>query len=183
MLLSPDDRAKLLRLARASVGSAARGARFSPDDPPTGALAEPGAAFVTLKTKSGGLRGCIGLLEPGGPLQSVIVDMARSAAIQDYRFAPVTPAEVDNLRIEISVLTPPEPLKDVSGIEVGRHGLIVERGPNRGLLLPQVAPEWGWGRDEFLAHTCLKAGLPADAWQDSQTRIYTFTAEVFGEEE
>ncbi len=182
-MLDQAERARLLRLARASVEAAARGESFSPDEPPTGALAQPSGVFVTLKTKDGRLRGCIGLIEPGPPLQQAVVEMARSAALHDPRFPPVTPAEVDDLRIEISVLSPPQPLDNVEHIVVGQHGLIVERGPYRGLLLPQVAPEWGWDRDEFLAHTCMKAGLPPDAWRDEKTRIYTFTAEVFGEEE
>jgi AmmeMemoRadiSam system protein A len=173
-------RQTLLRIAREAVEAAARGKPYTPqaDDP---ALEEPGAAFVTLKHR-GDLRGCIGSVEPREPLVSSVASMARAAAVEDPRFPPVGPTEVDDLTIEISVMSKPRPVANVREIEVGKHGLIAEQGGRRGLLLPQVPVEWGWTREEFLDHTCAKAGLPKDAWR-GDARLYAFTAEVFGEEE
>ncbi len=116
------------------------------------------SAFVTLK-KAGQLRGCIGYIEPHAPLIEAVADNAQSAALRDPRFAPVTPEELPDISIEVSALTPLEPVADVEEIEIGRHGLVISQGPNHGLLLPQVPVEWGWDREEFLEHTCLKAGL------------------------
>jgi hypothetical protein len=107
--------------------------------------------------------------------------MAVAAAAEDPRFDPVAPGELPGLVFEISALTVPEPLPDPAAIEIGRHGLIASRGGRKGLLLPQVAPEWGWGREEFLSHTCLKAGLPADAWRHPGTLLEWFEAEVWSE--
>lgn len=137
-------------------------------------------AFVTL-TIGEKLRGCIGLTESHNPLPDVIREMAIAAATQDPRFPRVKAAELASISIEISVLTPPEIIPDVELIEIGRHGLIVEQGWNRGLLLPQVATEWGWSREEFLINTCKKAGLRHAAWQDSKTKVYWFEAIIFSE--
>jgi len=104
------------------------------------------------------------------------------AALEDSRFVSVTRDEVDGLSIEISVLTPFHRINDVNEIEVGKHGLYIVRGASRGLLLPQVATQYGWDRTRFLEHTCIKSGLPESAWRDPQTVIYTFEAEVFSEE-
>ncbi len=177
-MFTPEQQQALLEVARASVMAAAKGEEFSAttDDP---ALQRPAAAFVTLH-KRGQLRGCIGMVEAEGPLIDTICDMAHAAASHDPRFRPVRPDEVPELRIEISVLTPAEAVTDCSEIEVGLHGLIVEKGRCRGLLLPQVPEEWGWDREEFLDHTCVKAGLPKGAWKDG-AQIYRFCAEVFGE--
>ncbi len=139
-------------------------------------------AFVTLQSSGGELRGCIGTILPVAALDETVVRMAVSAAVEDPRFAPVDLSELPDLRIEISALTVPEPVPDLEAIEVGRHGLIVSRGRYKGLLLPQVAPEWGWDRTQFLEHTCRKAGLPADAWRDAGTKVEWFEAEVWGEE-
>jgi AmmeMemoRadiSam system protein A len=137
-------------------------------------------AFVTLKT-SGRLRGCIGHIEGSQPLRQTIEAMANAAAFQDPRFHPLTADEVPSLSIEISILTPLVQITEPEEIEVGKHGLVIESGYNRGLLLPQVAVEYNWNKTVFLEHTCQKAGLPADAWQEPETRIYLFSAEVFGE--
>lgn len=137
-------------------------------------------AFVSLHTPSGDLRGCIGTILPVGPLHETVSRMAVAAAVEDPRFLPVTLPELTNLAIEISALTVPEPA-DAEHVEVGRHGLIVTRGPRKGLLLPQVATEWGWDRLEFLDQTCRKAGLPAGAWREPGTRLEWFEAEVWGE--
>jgi len=142
---------------------------------------EAGAAFVTLK-RGDELRGCVGVLSATKPLVHTVGEMALSAALSDPRFPPVAASELDDLTIEISVLSPPQPIRPEQ-IEVGVHGLVVVRGLNRGVLLPQVATENNWDRETFLAHTCLKAGLPEDAWRDPQTSILAFAAQVFGEKE
>ena len=134
---------------------------------------------MTLKDGTD-LRGCIGMTEPHHPLFEAVSMMARAAAREDPRFPPVGPGEVARLRIEISILSSPEPVTEVSEIEVGTHGLIVQQGAQRGLLLPQVPVEWGWDRTEFLQNCCRKAGLPTDSWERG-AEIYCFTAEVFGE--
>jgi len=143
---------------------------------------ESRGAFVTLTTRSGDLRGCIGTILPVGPLDETVARMAVAAAVEDPRFLPVSPQELLTLRIEISALTVPEPA-DPERIEVGRHGLIVTRGSRKGLLLPQVAPEWGWDRVQFLGQTCRKAGLPAEAWREPGTLLEWFEAEVWGEDQ
>ncbi len=179
-MLREAQRKTLLRIAREAVEAAARGEAYQPhvDDPE---LQQPGAAFVTLKT-SGDLRGCIGTTEPHEPMAVNVAKMARAAAREDPRFPPVTPDEVRELKIDISLLSPARKVVDVNSIEVGVHGLVMEQGGRRGLLLPQVPVEWGWTREQFLQHTCLKAGLPRDAWRTGAT-IYAFTAEVFGEQD
>jgi AmmeMemoRadiSam system protein A len=142
------------------------------------ALMEKKGAFVTLK-KGGQLRGCIGHIKGVKPLYRIVREMAVAAAFHDPRFNPVTEAELPELEIEISVLTPLRQITDVEEIEVGKHGILIEKGVQSGLLLPQVATEYGWDRKTFLEHTCRKAGLSTDAWKDKETRICTFCAEVF----
>ncbi|MBC8473745.1 MAG: AmmeMemoRadiSam system protein A, partial [Candidatus Omnitrophica bacterium] len=110
-----------------------------------------------------------------------VKDVARSAAVNDYRFPPVTEAELKDLEFEISALTPLTRIKGINEIEVGKHGLVMKRGYDSGLLLPQVATEYGWDKETFLEHTSRKAGLSKDAWKDPSTEIYIFSAEVFGE--
>ena len=151
-----------------------------PDDAPE--LMEPRGVFVTLK-RQGLLRGCIGTLLPELPLGRAILEMAEAAALQDPRFPPVRGLELPDMEIEISVLTPFEPVQDPEAIEVGVHGLFIRRGDFSGLLLPQVPTEYGWDREEFLDQTCRKAGLPAGAWRDPETHIWRFSAEVFSEAE
>jgi AmmeMemoRadiSam system protein A len=143
----------------------------------------PAAAgvFVTIRTDTE-LRGCIGSLDPTRPLPDLVAHCAVAASFEDPRFPPLTEPELVLISLEISVLTPPELVLDPLQIEVGRHGLIVEHGRRRGLLLPQVPLEWNWDRETFLAETCLKAGLPPDAWQSAAT-LLRFEAEVFGEDE
>jgi AmmeMemoRadiSam system protein A len=180
-MLSEEQRETLLRVAREAVEAAASRLPYEPeaDDPE---LQEPGAAFVTLK-KSGQLRGCIGAVEACEPMIESVARMARAAAIEDPRFPPVRPEEVATLTVDISLLSPSKRVTDAMQIEVGRHGLIIEQGANRGLLLPQVATEWGWDREEFLDHTCVKAGLPKGSWRGGACKLYAFEAEVFGETE
>lgn len=146
-------------------------------------LRAPGAAFVTLHNDSE-LRGCIGHVVAMMPLYESV---ARNAvqATQDPRFYdnPVTAGEIPGISLEISVLSPMRRLLEPRDVEVGRDGLVMIHGQNQGLLLPQIPVEQGWNRNEFLAHTCLKAGLSPDAWKDSTTEVYHFSAQVFGEED
>jgi len=141
-------------------------------------LQELRGAFVTIN-KKGSLRGCIGHIRGVKPLYKSVEEMAAAAAFGDPRFPPVTKKELKDLAIEISVLTPFKQITDVKEIEVGVHGIYMERGYYSGLLLPQVATEYGWDRDTFLEHTCRKAGLPHDAWRDKETKIYIFSADIF----
>ncbi len=137
-------------------------------------------AFVTLLHDGRQLRGCIGIIEAIAPLVETIAHAATSAALQDPRFPPVTAAELPELTIEISVLSPLQPINP-DDVVVGTHGLVVEQYARRGLLLPQVPEEWGWDRIQFLEHTCMKAGLPPNAWREG-AKLFSFTAEVFSEE-
>lgn len=168
----------LLDIARDAVRAGVTG--HEPDVPPAGEFPEATGAFVTLK-KHGELRGCIGTLECRGPLAEEVARVAVSAAREDPRFPPVRASELGDLDVEVSVLGPLEPIDpaDPGAIVIGRHGLVVEEGSRRGLLLPQVATEWGWDRETFLAHTCRKAGLAPDCWRRG-ARVYRFAAEVFG---
>lgn len=172
----------LVALARSAVTGAIAGDP-TPAPRPEDLQALPAAtgAFVTLK-RDGQLRGCIGTLECRGPLAEEIARVAVSAAREDPRFAALRPEELDGLDVEVSVLGPLEEIdpRDPAAIELGRHGLVVEHGHRRGLLLPQVATEWGWDREQFLSHTCTKAGLPADCWQRG-AKVYRFAADVFGD--
>jgi len=174
-------RRELMELAKRSVAAAARGEKASSPETKSNLLDDKGAAFVTLK-KNGKLRGCIGHVIARVPLVDCVNDVARSAAIHDTRFSPVSSEELADLTYEISVLTAPEPIKP-EDVVVGVHGLIMSRGGRSGLLLPQVPIEWEWNREEFLSHTCRKAGLPLDCWKDSATEIKSFRAIVFGEED
>ncbi|WP_207264133.1 AmmeMemoRadiSam system protein A [Desulfovibrio sp. Huiquan2017] len=150
----------------------------APPDPPTDKLREHLGAFVTLKLHDR-LRGCIGNVRGSGELYRTVWEMARSAAFRDPRFPAVTEDEFHALEYEISILSPIEPCPDPELVEVGRHGLIMSRGMQSGLLLPQVPVEWQWNRETFLAQTCVKAGLPSNAWKDPDTTIFWFEAEVF----
>ena len=136
--------------------------------------------FVTLRVDDE-LRGCIGYIHPTRPLAEAVFECVRMAASEDLRFAPLRAEELPHLRIEISVLSSPRPFSRAEDVDIGRHGLIVEQGTRRGLLLPQVAVEHEMGREEFLEHTCLKADLSPDSWKEPETKIETFTAQVFAE--
>jgi AmmeMemoRadiSam system protein A len=176
--LDESDQQRLLHFARQALEEGVRKYELSDvEEEPEGALRERCGAFVTL-WKAGRLRGCIGYVEAQRPLYQTVRECALAAALRDPRFDPVTPEELPALEVEISVLSP---LFDIAPeqIEVGRHGLIISRGILRGLLLPQVALEWKWDREKFLEETCMKAGLPPDAWQRG-ARIQAFTAQVFG---
>jgi AmmeMemoRadiSam system protein A len=176
-MTSDADRRLLLQLAReAVVGFVEQ--RPAPDPPLTGVLGVPGAAFVTLH-REGQLRGCIGHLAADEPLGRVIVRCAIAASGEDPRFPPLAASEIADLDVELSLLGVLEPITGPDDVEVGRHGLVVEQGWHRGLLLPQVATEWQWDAETFLAQTCHKAGLPRDAWRYGAA-LWRFEAEVFG---
>lgn len=175
---SAEERTTLLRLAHRSIESALEGLEVDLT-PPADHLAEYRGAFTTLHL-DGKLRGCIGYVFPTQSLYGTVAETARAAAFDDPRFLPVELGEARRLKIEISVLSPLRPAA-AQDVVVGKHGLVVRHGNRRGLLLPQVPMEWDWDRETFLAQTCLKAGLPSDAWMRG-AELQVFTAEVFGEE-
>jgi uncharacterized protein len=171
-------RRRLLELARAAVTAEVQ--RLPPPVPPAdGVFSRPAGAFVTIR-RGGQLRGCIGHMETDEALGVVVARMAVAASSADPRFRAVGADELDGLSVEISVLGPLEPISGPDGVEAGRHGLLVEEGRRRGVLLPQVAVEHGWDAETFLSETCAKAGLPEDAWRRG-ARLWRFEAEVFGD--
>lgn len=178
--MNSEQRGYILKIARDSIAAALSGGAFAPQKPDDKELTAECGAFVTLTSK-GALRGCIGNIRGFRPLYQTVSEMAVAAATEDPRFPPMKQAELDDLHIEISVLSPFEKVEDPALVEVGRDGLYIKRGSYSGLLLPQVATEWKWDRNTFLSQTCSKAGLPTDAWKLPDTEIYSFTAEVFGE--
>jgi len=182
--LSPEEQELCLKLARQSLEHYYRSHQLLEPDVATMPenLREKHGCFVTLK-KEEQLRGCIGRIVGDMPLYKTIVEYAVHAAIDDPRFRAVTADELRSLDIEVSVMTPLERVTSVNDIQVGRDGLLIKMGFNQGLLLPQVATEYGWDRDTFLAHTCRKAGLPMDAHKSPQAEVYRFSAQVFGEKE
>jgi AmmeMemoRadiSam system protein A len=177
--LDPGARRELLDLARRTLEAHLAGRELPRREPDNPLLREPRGAFVSLH-RGTELRGCIGSILPAEPLHETIRRCAVSAAEADPRFPPVRLAEIGDIEIEISVLSPLRRIDPVR-VEVGTHGLVVSRSGNRGLLLPQVATEQGWDRETFLAHTCRKAGLAPNAWRDPGTSVEAFTAEVFSE--
>ncbi len=185
-MLSEEAQAILLRIARQAVEVAVRGQQPPGSDVTHPELQEHQGAFVTLRT-DGDLRGCIGRFRAERPLWQVVREMAIAAATEDPRFAGarIQPDELDSLNIEVSVLSPLKRIHDPeSEMELGRHGIYVRRGYATGCFLPQVARETGWSKEEFLAHCCAgKAGLAPDAWQDPDTELFVFTAEVFSEKD
>jgi AmmeMemoRadiSam system protein A len=180
--LTHEEQRTLLQLARSAIE-----AELSELDAPrpasqTDALETFCGAFVTL-TLDGELRGCIGHVAAIQPLWQSVRDNAVAAAFRDPRFPEVTPAELAAIEIEISALSPLHVVEDVDDIEVGRDGLLIECGPARGLLLPQVAARYDWDRETFLDHTCRKAGLEPGTWRSEDARIYRFSVESFSEED
>lgn len=178
--LSQEEKKELLALARKTIEgyvTKKEKSNYSSNNPHF--LQESGA-FVTIK-KHGMLRGCIGNFYANQPLYKTIEEMAIAAATQDPRFPSLTQEEIKDIDLEISVLSPLQKTTDINEIKVGKHGIYIIKGLNRGVLLPQVAVEYGWDRDTFLDQTCRKAGLPTDAWHQEGTEIYIFTAQIFGE--
>jgi MEMO1 family protein len=176
--LNEEEKKTLHQIAKTVIENKAKG-KAVPDfkvESPT--LKENRGAFVTIH-KRGQLRGCIGYIEGQGPLHKTIERMAEAAAFKDPRFTPVKENELPELELEISVLTPLKRITDVNEIQVGKHGIYIVKGMWAGLLLPQVATEYGWDRQTFLEHTCQKAGLPSNAWKEKDTEIYIFSADIF----
>jgi AmmeMemoRadiSam system protein A len=178
-MLTEAQKSALLDLAKRSIVAQVTGgrepAKLDVD------LPDSSGVFVTIKRR-GELRGCLGTLQCRRGLAGEVARCAAEAASEDPRFPPVSPDEIPELSVEVSVLGPLEEIdpRDPSAIEIGRHGLVAEQDVRRGLLLPQVAPEWGWTAEQFLRQTCVKAGLAGDAWRHG-ARIYRFDAEVFGD--
>jgi AmmeMemoRadiSam system protein A len=181
--LTPEVRRALLGLARGTLE-----AHFRGEPPPrlasdrSDAFGQPRGLFVTLRIGEE-LRGCIGTLAARGDITRIVSEYALRAALDDPRFEPLSAAELAGLTIEISVLGAPREIAGPEDVVIGLDGLIIEAGGRRGLLLPQVAPEWGFDAPTFVAEVCRKAGLPPDAWRAEGTRLFAFGAEVFGEDD
>ncbi|MFW6133449.1 MAG: AmmeMemoRadiSam system protein A [Planctomycetota bacterium] len=185
MSIPPEERKMLLDLARQAVAAAVKGQTPPAPDRTGGVLGEHLGCFVTLKSGPD-LRGCIGTFTPDKPLAETVVEMATAAAMKDPRFAGnrITPEELEELSVELSVLSPLEqtdaPERD---IEIGTHGIYVHRGWQSGCFLPEVATEMGWDAEAFLDHCCAgKAGLPVGAWRRDDTQVYMFTTEKIAAE-
>jgi AmmeMemoRadiSam system protein A len=182
MNLTNDEKRTLLTIARSAITSAIGNATLPTLKIQSEALERRSGVFVTLRIGED-LRGCIGYIEPLFPLARATQEVAVKAAMEDPRFMPVTLPEMQKIIIEISVLSPLSELQDVEKIEIGNHGLVIDTGYRRGLLLPQVATEYNWDRTQFLKQISLKAGLPPDAWQHKEIKLFTFTVEKFDESE
>lgn len=178
--LAKEEKIELLRLARGTIEAGLTKGIWEPRSISTPGLQDPAGAFVTLHV-AGNLRGCIGRIEAVAPVGQVVQEMARAAATRDPRFPPLKAGELVQLEVEISVLSPLWPVQDITEIVVGRDGLMIRSGGMSGLLLPQVASEYGWDRETFLAHTCMKAGLAPDSWQRPEAVIEAFSAQFFSE--
>jgi hypothetical protein len=184
-LLTSDEGIIAVKTARDTVEAVVHGSH-----PPSASLppvfTEKRGVFVTI-TRSGELRGCIGYPYPVLPLKEAIPSAATGAALEDPRFPPVSVSELGQIRIEVTVLTPPQPI-DVEpdqrphAVIIGKHGLIARSAGRSGLLLPQVATEYTWSPEEFLTHTCMKAGLPSNCWKRPETEILTFEGQIFHEQ-
>lgn len=178
--LTDIERATLLRLARRSLTEYTQTREILSCSEYAEALRVRRGVFVTLR-RGGSLRGCIGYVRDCKPLCDAVIHCAIAAGHEDPRFRPVRMEELDKIEIEISVLSPLSRLGSTDEIEIGVHGVMVEKQRQRGLLLPQVALEHHFDRQRFLEETCRKAGLRRQAWQDEDTTIFVFTAEIFGE--
>jgi uncharacterized protein (TIGR00296 family) len=187
MMYSLEDGIFAVKTARSVIEAVVANKKFEPGKTPD-IFKNKSGVFVTINTfPKHNLRGCIGYPEPIFPLIEALQKAAGSAALDDPRFPSVEEEELENLVVEVSLLTPPELIKVnkpkhyTKEVKIGKDGLIVEKGYRRGLLLPQVPVEWKWKTDEFLSHTCMKAGLLPDCWLDEGTKIYKFSAEIFSE--
>ena len=176
--LSAEEKEKLREVAFHAIRSRCLGQSMPDIAVESPGLKKPGAAFVCIH-KGKDLRGCIGMIEACAPLWETVKKMAIQAAFADPRFCAVARDELDKIDIEISVLTPMRRIGDPSEIETGKHGLFIRKGARSGLLLPQVATEQNWNREQFLEWTCHKAGLPGKAWKDKDVELYVFSADVF----
>jgi len=190
-MFSIEDGTLLVRFARENIENYLKqNRRILIPDSIKNKFSDKYGAFVTLNrinVDGNPLRGCIGYIEPTYPLYEVVHRVSVSSATEDPRFSSVLIEEMDEITIEISILTPPKLIKVdnpdeyLEKIKIGRDGLIAEQGFYKGLLLPQVPVEQNWGKEEFLSHTCMKAGLLPDAWADKNTKIYKFTGQIFTE--
>lgn len=180
--LNQEEKKRLLEIARSTITDQAQGRRPACHQAELEGLCFKRGAFVTIH-RHGALRGCIGNFFCDQPLVNTIEEMAVAASSHDPRFPPVSPAELEELNLEISVLSPLREIADVSEIQVGVHGIYIVNPRGRGVLLPQVATDCGWDRDTFLDQTCLKACLEPGCWRDPQTKILVFSAQVFGEKD
>jgi len=182
-MLNDQQRKRLLEIARQSIQTylqTGKKLQVAETDP---VLNQKMGAFVTLN-KHGQLRGCIGNLVGSQPIYSTVLDMAIQASVGDPRFPKLSLSELEDVEIEISVLSPLERINSAEKIELGKHGVLVKKGFNSGVFLPQVATETGWSKEEFLNRLCSdKAGLPENAWKDKNTELYIFNAEVFSEKD
>ena len=179
--LPADSQKRLLQIARQTLTEFVRGrarAVSQPEDPYL--QADVYGAFVSLY-KGEELRGCVGNCTPRRPLYETVIDVTEAAASRDSRVAPIVEFELDEIRLDITVISPLEKIAQPLDLEVGKHGLFIARAGKRGVLLPQVAREHGWDRETFLAQTCVKAGLPKDAWLSADTEVSTFTALIIEE--
>jgi AmmeMemoRadiSam system protein A len=181
--LGPDEKREILRIARSTLSEFLLSGRIPPGKPHRKSLLGGAGAFVTLRRKSGDLRGCIGTQLEETPLYRTVQEMAVAAATRDPRFPPMAFAELEEVLVEVSVLGDRAPVRSIADVEVGRHGLSITCRGMRGLLLPQVAHEGGWTAEEFLRRVCVKAQLPEQAWESSEAEVERFTAQVFDEVE
>lgn len=182
MDLTDEEKRQLLVYARTAIESRFEDAPATVPHSSSENLSVRSGVFVTLRVGTE-LRGCIGYVESNAPLGGTVQEVARKAAFEDPRFPPVQSEELPRISIEISLLSPLQVVKDLDAIEVGKHGLVIEAGGRRGLLLPHVATEYGWDREAFLNHTAVKAGLPAGHWRSQDVLICSFTTETFSEAE
>ena len=179
-MLKSKEKKVLLEIAHQAIVAAVREEDTSPEPREEKALNMRSGCFVTIK-QDDELRGCIGNFQSDLPLFKEVAEMAAASACKDPRFYPVQEDEINNISVDISVLSPLEKIDDIESIEIGTHGIYLEKGYYRGVLLPQVATEHNWDRETFLKQTCIKAGLPTDSWEADETDIYIFSAEVFGD--
>lgn len=182
MTIPDEERATLLALAREAVAARVSGRALPKPETLEGTLGQVRGCFVTL-TNQGRLRGCIGTFHPSKPLGEMIVEMGAAAAA-DPRFVrdPITAEEVEQLDVQVSVLSPLVETKEPESLEIGTHGIYVTNGYRSGCFLPEVAPDQGWNAAEFLSYCCAhKAGLPADAWRMLDTKVLLFTSEKFSD--
>jgi AmmeMemoRadiSam system protein A len=181
--LTLEHKKTLINIARQSIINAVNGRKAPDYKIKDEILNKACGAFVTLHDNNGNLRGCIGNIISERPLWETVRNMAIESALRDPRFPPVSPPEIDSINIEISVLSPLMETKNIQEIEVGKHGIFIKKGFYQGLLLPQVASEYGWNRNQFLEQTCYKAGLPSGCYKQDDCEIFIFSALVFGEKD
>jgi len=182
MNLTNEEKRALLNIARSAIASILKSKTLPLIKFQSESLNRRSGVFVTLRIGED-LRGCIGYVEPLFPLAHAVQEVAVKAAMEDPRFMPVTVQELNEIIVEISVLSPLLELQDIEKIEIGRDGLVIDAGHRRGLLLPQVATEYHWDRNQFLQQTAQKAGLPSDAWKRKEVKLFTFTVDKFDESE